>query len=197
MRRDFATKRQVLVRAAAVFLLLCGISLAGPAVAADDPHRVLMDLNLEGMRALGAGDLEGAAALYSRGIEHPQASGPILISLLLGRARVRALQGDLEAALADADLAVSRADEAQSAIARGNVYAVRGLLHAETGRRKEARDDYETAYRLLRAPDPEYADMMSRMEQDAPDQARKLRRQNEALLDSVWERLKELRAETP
>ncbi len=197
MRRSFATKRQVLRRAAAALLLLCGVALAGPAAAADEPIRDPMDLNLEGMRALGAGDLEGAVALYSRGIDHPQASGPILISLLLGRARVRAIQGDLDAALADADRAVAHAGEAASSVARGNVYAVRGLLRAETGRRKEARDDFETAYRLLQAPDPEYADMLSRMEQEVPDQARQLRRQNEALLDSVWERLKELRAETP
>ena len=174
-------------------LVLAGLLFAASGTGAQEPAFDPMALIAEGNRAMAAGDLGGAAAIFSRGIDDPQATDRFRVSFYVRRARVRALQGRLDNALADADAAVSHSSENEPNIARGNVYAVRGMLRREAGQTDGARKDLGTAYRLLQEPDDEYAEMLTNMANTNPAHAERLRRQHEALLDTVWMNLQELR----
>ncbi len=174
-------------------LLLAGLVLAVSGARAQEPAFDPMALILEGNQAMAAGDLLGAEDIFTKGIDNPQVSDRFRVSFYIRRARVRSLQGRLGDALADADAAVSRSGADEPNIARGNVYAIRGMLRREVGQIDAAREDLETAYRLLREPDDEYAEMLTNMTQTRPEHAQRLRRQHEVLLDSVWTNLQDLR----
>jgi|GEM_PF-6602511 tetratricopeptide (TPR) repeat protein len=178
--------RRAILLAAALWL-----AMAVPAVAADpfDPVLVM----LEAQAALAKGDLEGASAIYGRGLDHPAASDRYRVSYYMGRSRVRARQQRLDLALADVDAAVTLADRSEPAVARGNIHAMRGLLLAEVGRPAEAIAALETAHALLQSPDDEYADLLAEMKKRQPEQVDALRRQTESLIRTVKQALDRLR----
>lgn len=169
-------------------ILLCG---AAPPAAAEpfDPVAIM----IEGQEALARGDLEGALAIYGRGLADPAASDRYKVSYHMGRSRVRALQGRPDLALIDADAAAVLADRSEPAMARGNVHAVRGLLLAGVGRRSEAVAELENALSLLQSPDADYADLLNEMMRRRPDQMQAMRRQVEVTIQAVKAKLAELR----
>ena len=182
--------RAMIGRILLALLLWCG----GPVAAADpfDPLAIM----IEGQEALARGDLDRALAVYGRGLADPAASDRYKVSYHMGRSRVRALQGRPDLALIDADAAAGLADRAEPAMARGNVHAVRGLLLAGVGRRPEAIAALEQALALLQSPDDDYAGLLTEMMRQRPDQMQAMRRQVEATIQAVKEKLAELRGDS-
>lgn len=173
---------------AALFLL--GAALPAAAAEPFDPIAIMV----EGQQALARGDLDAALAIYGRGLTNPAASDRYKVSFHVGRSRVRALQGRPDLALIDADAAVVLADRSEPAIARGNVHAIRGLLLAGVGRRDAAIAELETALALLQSPDDDYAELLTEMMKRRPDQMQAMRRQTDILIQTVKDKLAELRS---
>lgn len=176
-----------------IFLAAFLVLVSAAPISAAEPFG-LQFFPLEGAKAFGRGDLDGALNIYGQCLDHPETDDTMRIACHMGRMRVYALQERFELALADTDAADSLANGSVSGGMRGGIHAARGMLLGEMGRRAEAIAELENAETLLQDKHQTFDNEASVMKERRPDLAEWRRKNAEALIRNVKEKLDELRS---